>query len=186
MSTITSRSGNLLKSDDVDVLVNTVNCIGPMGKGIALAFKNAFPENYKAFRIACKKGWVRPGRIHVHELPPALCGAKYIFNFPTKRDWKDGSLMEDIEAGLVDLIRLCGKLKIKSIALPPLGCGNGGLDWREVRPKIVAALSDLPNLRVVLYDPPGFFEKTATAPVKVPVTLVRARSAGRDGFVAPF
>lgn len=184
MSEFESARGNLLKGDDtIDALVNAVNCVGVMSKGIALDFKKAFPDCFKLYKIACKKGWVRPGRVHVYECPPAICGPQLIFNFPTKRHWKDNSLMEDIDSGLVDLVRLIKKMKVRSIAIPPLGCGNGGLDWREVRPKIVEALKDIPNLRVVLYDPPGF--KPAPTPAPEGATK-RARSPGREGFCAPF
>jgi O-acetyl-ADP-ribose deacetylase (regulator of RNase III) len=133
--------GDLLKAD-VDALVNTVNTVGVMGKGVALQFKNAFPENYEAYRRAAKDEAIELGRMFVFDIGK-LTRPRFIINFPTKKHWKGRSRLEDIEAGLVDLVRVIRKLDIKSIAVPPLGCGNGGLDWEDVRPRIEAALAPL-------------------------------------------
>ena len=106
-----------------------------MGKGIALQFKQAFPENFRAYDRACEAGEVRPGRMFVFETH-SMIGPKYIINFPTKRHWRGNSRIEDIEAGLEALIADGEAAGIQSIAVPPLGCGLGGLDWDDVRPRI--------------------------------------------------
>ena len=145
--------GNLLTAD-VEALVNTVNCVGYMGKGIALQFKKAFPANNDAYRAACVKGEVQIGRMFVHATGSAL-NPKVIINFPTKRHWRDKSRLEDIEAGLIALVAEVQRLGISSIAIPPLGCGLGGLDWDDVRPRIETAFAPLPQVRVLLYAPAG-------------------------------
>src|SRR5262245_12174692 len=128
------RTGNLLDAE-ADALVNTVNTEGVMGKGIALQFKKAFPENYEAYRRACSLGEVRPGRVFVYNTFK-LHGPRFIMNFPTKRHWRERARLVDIAAGLNDLVSQIESLNIKSIAVPPLGCGNGGLSWRTVYPMI--------------------------------------------------
>lgn len=147
------RQGNILNAE-ADVLVNTVNCVGVMGRGIALQFKKAFPEMFRAYQLVCKRGALKPGTVLVHDLsrfePP-----RYIINVPTKRHWKGKSLMEDIETGLDALIAKLRELDIASVAIPPLGCGLGGLDWGEVRPRIERAFQTLPKLQVFLYKPEG-------------------------------
>src|SRR5882757_8673817 len=132
---ITETHGNLLR-DDAQALVNTVNTVGVMGKGIALQFKRAFPEVFAAYASACKAGEVRTGVVQ----PVALSGGRWVLNFPTKRHWRQPSRIEDIRAGLDDLVRVIEKLEITSIAVPPLGCGNGGLPWAEVRALIIEKL----------------------------------------------
>jgi O-acetyl-ADP-ribose deacetylase (regulator of RNase III) len=150
---IHSTQGDILR-DESEAIVNTVNCVGVMGRGIALQFRNAYPENYKAYEKACQRGEVQPGRMFVHETGE-LTGPRYIINFPTKRHWRGKSRMEDIDSGLEALVELLRKKKIQSIALPPLGSGLGGLDWSEVRPRIVTALGDLNDLKVTIYEPAG-------------------------------
>ena len=131
-------TGNLLEAD-VEAFVNTVNTEGVMGKGIALQFSKKFPEMAQAYQQACKAGEVRPGHMHVFERGDML-NPRYLINFPTKRHWRSPSRMEDIEAGLTALVEEIRRRGIRSIAVPPLGCGNGGLDWRDVRPAIERAL----------------------------------------------
>ncbi len=143
--------GNLLEAD-VDALVNTVNAEGVMGKGIALQFKKAFPDNFRAYERACKAGEVAPGHMHVVR---RLASPRFIINFPTKKQWRHPSKLEYVRDGLVDLVAQVRKLGIRSIAVPPLGCGNGGLEWSEVRPLIVAAFEDVSDVRVVLFEPAG-------------------------------
>src|SRR5271169_1518288 len=138
-------SGDILQAD-VEALVNTVNCVGIMGRGIALQFKNAFPGNFKAYEAACAREEVQPGKMFVFETE-ALTNPKYIINFPTKRHWRGKSRIEDIEAGLTALGAEIRTRGIQSVAIPPLGCGLGGLDWEEVRPRIEAAFRDLPDVR---------------------------------------
>lgn len=147
------KSGDLL-ADGAEALVNTVNCVGVMGRGLALSFKNAFPANFAAYEQACGRGEVRPGSMMVFETG-AQDGPRYIVNFPTKRHWREDSRMEDIEAGLEDLAGVVRARGIRSIAVPPLGCGLGGLDWAQVEPRILAALGPLDDVRVALYAPAG-------------------------------
>lgn len=148
---IRETSGNLLRAD-AEALVNTVNTEGVMGKGIALQFKKAYPAMYDDYRKAAKAGDVRLGRVQVWPTGQ-MTGPKYIINFPTKGHWKSRSRIADIEAGLVDLIRVIRELEITSIAVPPLGCGNGGLDWRDVEPRIVRAFGQIPEVDVLLFAP---------------------------------
>lgn len=150
---IARTQGNILQAD-AEALVNTVNCDGFMGKGIALQFKKAHPQNFDAYHKACKAGEVRPGRMFVVELNSML-HPKYIVNFPTKRHWRGKSRYEDIESGLQALVAEVKRRGIRSIAIPPLGCGLGGLDWNRVRPMIEQAFADLPNVRVLLFEPAG-------------------------------
>jgi len=150
---IEHTQGNLL-SADAEALVNTVNCVGYMGKGIALQFKQAFPGNFKAYQRACKAEEVQPGRMFVFETG-GLVNPRYIINFPTKRHWRGNSRVADIESGLEDLVAAVRRLGIRSIAIPPLGSGLGGLDWQQVRPRIEAAFADLPDVHVLLYEPKG-------------------------------
>lgn len=145
------KKGNIL-DDDAEALVNTVNCVGVMGKGIALQFKQAFPDNYRVYREACRRNEVQPGKMFIYDAGD-LFSRKFIINFPTKRHWRGKSRLEDIELGLRELGRVVKQLEIKSIAIPPLGCGNGGLDWKVVRPKIEAVFAQLPDVKVHLYEP---------------------------------
>lgn len=144
--------GNLLEAE-VDALVNTVNTKGVMGKGVALQFKRAFPENYKAYRRACVAGEVALGRMFVFD-SGQLERPRYIVNFPTKEHWRSRSRLADIEAGLEDLRRVLTELGIESVALPPLGCGLGGLAWSDVRPRIEQALADL-SVHALVFEPHG-------------------------------
>lgn len=151
--------GNLLDAE-VEALVNTVNTVGVMGKGIALMFKEAFPLNFRDYEIACESKEVSVGKMFVTETA-ALEGPRWIINFPTKKHWRQPSKLEWIEAGLQDLHKVITDLKIKSIALPPLGAGNGGLDWREVRSKIEQALGDLEDVDVLVYEPTDTYQNVA-------------------------
>ena len=156
---IKHAKGNLLQAD-AEALVNTVNCVGFMGKGIALQFKQAWPGNFEAYAKACKAGNVRPGQMFIWETG-RIVDPKFIINFPTKRDWRGKSRIADIESGLRALIADVRRLGIRSIAVPPLGCGNGGLNWRDVRPLIEAAFAELPAVSVLLYGPEGAPEAEA-------------------------
>src|SRR3990172_1454256 len=140
--------GNLLNAE-AEALVNTVNSVGHMGKGVALQFKKAFPENFLFYQKACRAGEVRPGRMLVFETGSMLT-PKYVINFPTKRHWRGPSRYEDIESGLDALIKEVKRRGVRSIALPPLGCGLGGLDWDRVRPMIEAAFAKVPDVEVML------------------------------------
>lgn len=152
--TIETGTGNLLASS-AEALVNTVNTVGVMGKGIALQFKNAYPEAFKAYAAACKRGEVETGKMFVFETGQLGPSARFIINFPTKKHWKGKSKLEYIETGLVDLVRVVRELGIVSIAVPPLGCGNGGLQWSVVEPLIRGAFDQLPEVTVFLHAPDG-------------------------------
>lgn len=153
-------TGDILQAE-AEALVNTVNCVGVMGRGIALQFKHAFPANFKIYAAACDRGEVQPGRMFVTETG-LLAGPRYIINFPTKRHWRGKSRMEDIEAGLAALMQELRQRGIRSVAIPPLGSGLGGLDWAEVRPRIEAALSALPEVDVLIFEPLEATRETTT------------------------
>lgn len=146
---IHSVSGDILKSD-AEAIVNPVNCVGVMGRGLALQFKKAFPANFKAYAAACHRYEVWPGQLLVFD--NKVIQPRYIINFPTKLHWKDKSWMKDIELGLMALAKTIGDYGLHSIAIPKLGCGLGGLNWSEVRPRIESALRHLNDVRVILYE----------------------------------
>lgn len=145
------KTGDIL-GEDVEALVNTVNCVGIMGRGIALQFKRAYQENFSAYEAACRRTEVVPGRMFVFETGQ-LTNPRYIINFPTKRHWRGKSRIEDIESGLDALASEVRTRGIRSIAIPPLGAGLGGLDWADVRPRIERAMLGLPDVRVVVFEP---------------------------------
>ena len=145
------KTGDILR-EDAEALVNTVNCVGIMGRGVALQFKHAFPENFRAYAAACAQGQVQPGRMFVHETG-WLANPKFIINFPTKRHWKGKSRIDDIDSGLVALVEEIRRRGVRSIAIPPLGAGLGGLDWAIVRRRIEDALNSLAEVRVTVYEP---------------------------------
>lgn len=151
--------GNMLDAR-VEAMVNTVNTVGVMGKGIALMFKERFPENFAAYEAACRAGEVEVGRMFV-QAGVELDGPRWIINFPTKKHWRQPTRMEWIESGLADLKTVIRTRGIRSIALPALGCGNGGLDWAEVRPRIETALADLADVEVVIYEPTAKYQNVA-------------------------
>ena len=132
--TMRFATGDIL-AEGAEALVNTVNCVGVMGKGIALQFKKAFPENFRAYAKACQRGEVKLGAMFVFRTG-TVTNPRYIINFPTKHHWRSNSRIEAIDMGLKDLARVIRAHGIRSIALPPLGCGLGGLDWGNVRPRI--------------------------------------------------
>jgi O-acetyl-ADP-ribose deacetylase (regulator of RNase III) len=150
---ITHTQGNLLTAD-VEALGNTVNCVGLLGKGIALQFQQAFPDNFKIYQKACRAHEVKPGCMFIYETGSTV-NPRYIINFPTKRHWRGKSRIEDIDSGLKALIDDVRRLSIRSIAVPPLGSGLGGLDWNVVRPKIEQAFAELPGVEVLLFEPQG-------------------------------
>lgn len=150
---VKQQKGNIFHSD-AQALVNTVNCVGIMGRGIALQFKKAFPDNFKFYAQACDRAEVCLGSMLVYERD-RMTGPRYIINFPTKQHWKSRSRLEDIEAGLQALVRTVRELHIQSIAVPPLGCGLGGLSWSDVRPRIDSAFAAVPDVQVELFEPSG-------------------------------
>lgn len=148
---IITAKGDLLRAQ-VDALINPVNCVGVMGKGLALQFRKEYPEMFRVYALACEAGEVLPGRIHVWPTGAAAL-PRFILNFPTKRHWRDASRLDDIEAGLRDLVAVIQRLGIRSIAIPALGAGLGGLEWSAVRPLIVQVLEPLVAAEVHLYEP---------------------------------
>ena len=151
--------GNLLEAP-VEAAVNTVNTIGVMGKGIALMFKEAFPDNFRRYEQACKRKEIRVGQMFVTE-NLAIDGPRWIINFPTKQHWRQPTKLKWVIDGLQDLRRIIEQNGIRSVAVPPLGCGNGGLDWGDVRPEIVRALSALKNVEVLVYEPTDAYQNVA-------------------------
>ena len=172
------KTGDVL-SEKAEALVNTVNCVGVMGRGVALQFKKAFPDNFKAYAKACKADEVRPGRMFVFETN-RLDNPRYIINFPTKRHWRGKSRIADIESGLVALAGEIRERGIRSIALPPLGSGLGGLEWAEVRSRIEAALGELAAaVSIVVFEPDG----PPDASVMARLTEVPAMTPGRAALI---
>lgn len=156
---ITYTTGNLLDAE-VEALVNTVNTVGVMGKGIALMFKERFPANMAAYAQACKSGEVQTGRMFVTETDE-LMGPRWIVNFPTKQHWRAKSQLQWIIDGLADLRGFIERNQVRSIALPPLGAGNGGLDWAEVKPHIDQALGDLQGVEIIVFEPTAKYQNVA-------------------------
>lgn len=148
---ITYTQGNLLDAD-VEALVNTVNTVGVMGKGIALMFKERFPKNMTEYVKACKAKQVNTGKMFITQTDE-LMGPHWIVNFPTKQHWRAKSKMEWIQDGLVDLRKFLETNKVKSIAIPPLGAGLGGLSWHEVKAEIEKVLSGIRSTEVIVYEP---------------------------------
>jgi len=169
------KTGDIL-AEDAEALVNTVNCVGVMGRGIALQFKKAFPDNFRAYSEACKRGEVQPGRPFLYETGE-LTNPLYIINFPTKRHWRGDSRLEDIDTGLAALAVLIREHGIRSIAVPPLGSGLGGLDWNKVRPRIEETLMGFNELRTVVFEPTEAFEKGRTVRSRKAPKMTSGRAA---------
>jgi O-acetyl-ADP-ribose deacetylase (regulator of RNase III) len=156
---ISYMQGNLLDAR-VEALVNTVNTVGVMGKGIALMFKEQYGHNFDLYAAACKAKKVKVGQMFVTETGE-LDGPRWIINFPTKDHWKGNSRLEWVESGLEDLKRVLRERKIRSVAIPPLGAGNGGLDWPTVKERIDAALSELEDVEVTVFEPTDKYQNVA-------------------------
>jgi O-acetyl-ADP-ribose deacetylase (regulator of RNase III) len=169
------QQGDILQAD-AEALVNTVNCVGIMGRGIALQFRKAFPENYEAYRAVCDRGELHPGTMLVFNLN-RLQNPRYIINFPTKRHWRGKSRIEDIQGGFQALVEEVRQRGITSVALPPLGCGLGGLDWEQVRPLIEEAFCALPGVRVLVYEPAGAPAAERMATTKKAPNMTPGRAA---------
>ena len=155
------KQGNILK-DKSEAIINTVNCVGVMGRGIAFQFKQIYPDNFKEYKRACDKGEVQLGKMFVYSLE-TLFNPKYIINFPTKNHWKEKSNIKYIESGLIALKDIIKKYKIKSIAIPPLGCGLGGLYWNEVKTLIKTTFSDIKDVDFIIYEPSDYIETIKTS-----------------------
>jgi len=156
---VTYTQGNLLEAD-VDAVVNTVNTVGIMGKGIALMFKEQFPRNFEAYSRACDTGEVQIGKMFVTE-NKELFGPRWIINFPTKTHWRVNTKIEWVEDGLRDLVRVIREKNISSVAVPPLGCGNGGLNWQDVRPLVEEAFGALEGVNAIVYEPTSKYQNVA-------------------------
>ena len=167
--------GNLLDAE-AEAVVNTVNTVGVMGKGIALQFKEAFPDNFRAYKAACNAGDVRVGQMFVTS-NETLTHPKWIINFPTKKHWRHPTKIEWVHEGLRDLRRVIADKGIRSVAVPPLGCGNGGLDWERVRPIIESMLSGLAGVEVVVYEPTTAYQNQAKRVGSEGLTPARAMVA---------
>jgi len=181
--------GNILESD-AQALVNTVNTFGVMGKGIALQFKKTFPDNFKKYKKACENGEIDTGEMFVTE-ENTIYGKKIIINFPTKKDWKKPSEYRYIEEGLNSLLDVIKKYKIKSIAIPPLGCGNGGLNWERVKRMIEKKLDNL-DIDVYIYEPNELIkekikkERVKLTPARALMLYVLYDLARKGEFVSEF
>lgn len=184
------KTGDLLSSQ-AEALVNTVNTQGVMGKGIALQFKNTFPQNYKLYVKACKNNEVMTGKLLVTEEETLLYGKKIIINFPTKTSWKLPSEYQYIEDGLIELVRLIKKENIKSIAIPPLGSGNGGLDWNRVKKIMEKYLSNM-DCEVFIYEPNAAIqeklkkERVKLTPARAMLLSVLYELVGNREFISEF
>lgn len=164
---------NILESD-AEALVNTVNTMGIMGKGIALQFKEKFPLNFKLYQKACKNNQVVTGLMFVTRTS-TFTNPKYIINFPTKTNWRTPSKLEYIEEGLNDLVSVLLENHIQSVTLPPLGCGNGGLDWKDVKPIIEKKLSPISNkISIEVIEPGHHVYARTTMAEAPPLTKPRA------------
>lgn len=186
---ITFKTGNLFDTE-CEALVNTVNCVGVMGRGVALQFKKRFPENFKAYEKACRNNEVMPGKMFVYRTDGML-NPKWIINFPTKRHWRGASRLEDIDSGLDDLVRVIRDNGIHSLVLPPLGCGLGGLNWGDVKRLISTKLGPLPETQIQVFEP-GNNPVPAIPNVAVPnmtpgrAALVMLVKRYLDGLLDPF
>jgi len=167
--------GDLLNSD-AEAIVNTVNCVGIMGRGIALQFKKMYPANFKAYAAACDAGEVIPGKMFVFETGE-MTNPKYIINFPTKKHWRGNSKLEDIESGLKALRDEIVRRGIKSVAIPPLGSGLGGLPWPAVKSRMIDALESLENVDLIIYEPRVDSDRMARHQRKDPPKLTSYRAA---------
>ena len=164
------KTGDILK-EEAEALVNAVNCVGVMGRGIALQFKRAFPENFKAYAARCRRSAMQPGRVFVFETCQ-LTNPRYIINFPTKRHWRGKSRIEDIESGSAALAEEIRSRNIRSIAIPPLGSGLGGLKWPEVRVRLRAALKEFEDVKIIIFEPGGgLADERANRSSDVPVAI---------------
>ncbi len=173
--TISFKKGDMF-AEHVDALVNTVNCVGVMGKGVALEFKKRWPANFKAYKNLCDAKELSPGRMFIFDNSELFAseGPRYLVNFPTKAHWRSKSKLSYVAGGLDALAEEIKSLGIKSIAIPPLGCGNGGLDWCDVRPLIEAKLSGLEGVDIVVFPPKDAVDQPEHVNATLPMTFERA------------
>lgn len=173
--TISFKKGDMF-SEAVDALVNTVNCVGVMGKGVALEFKKRWPDNYKEYKKLCSSKDLRPGKVFVFDTKQLFPtdGPRFLVNFPTKDHWRAKSKLDYVESGLDALVEAIKDYGIKSIAIPPLGCGNGGLEWSDVKPLIIEKLDNLSNVDVRVFYPKEAFDEPEYSHPKFAMTFERA------------
>ncbi|WP_338815028.1 macro domain-containing protein [Bernardetia sp. Wsw4-3y2] len=147
--------GNILESN-TEVIINPVNTVGVMGKGLALQFKQKFPTNYKIYKEACKNKTIDIGKLLLvsdFKNESNLERKQFIINFPTKKHWRNPSKIEYIEEGLKDLVRIIETQKFESMAIPALGCGLGGLEWEDVRFLLEKYLEKIEGIKITIYEP---------------------------------
>jgi len=180
--TIEYKTGDMF-DEPTEAIVNTVNCVGVMGKGVALEFKRRWPENYRAYKHLCDAGDLRPGKMFIFDNGGLMADGqhRYLINFPTKQHWRAQSKLDFIEQGLDDFIRNIRNLGIMSVALPPLGCGNGGLDWNDVRPLIEDKLAPLQDVHFVVFAP-GSEKAPAPEQEGIPTDLTVGRATMMVAF----
>jgi O-acetyl-ADP-ribose deacetylase (regulator of RNase III) len=173
--TIEYKNGDMF-DEPTEAIVNTVNCVGVMGKGVALEFKRRWPANFKAYKLACADKALTPGKMFIFDNDGFLDSEKHRFliNFPTKQHWRSKSKIEYVKDGLVDFAEQVRRIGIKSVALPPLGCGNGGLEWSDVRPLIEDAVSSLPDVHFVIFGPAELSAHPEQSDVPSDLTVGRA------------
>lgn len=172
---ITFKKGDMFV-EPVDAIVNTVNCVGVMGKGVALEFKKRWPANYKFYKKACDSKELEPGKMLIfdnQELFPSD-GPRYLVNFPTKSHWRSKSKLSYVDDGLDALVEKINEYNIRSIAIPPLGCGNGGLDWKEVKSLITSKLGNLESVNIVVFAPWSSDDEPEFSHANFPMTFERA------------
>lgn len=168
------KQGDLFEQD-VDAIVNTVNCVGIMGKGVALEFKRRWPDNYLAYKRVCAENELSPGKLFIHQTRDLFSNdpLRYIINFPTKSHWRSKSKIEYIDLGLDALLRELDLLDIRSIAMPPLGCGNGGLSWSAVKSLIESKLQNH-KANIIVLEPKDKLESLEQDVEPISMTLQRA------------
>tara|TARA_R110000787_G_scaffold284415_1_gene398098 strand:- start:23682 stop:24719 length:1038 start_codon:yes stop_codon:yes gene_type:complete len=172
---ISFKKGNMF-DEPVQAVVNTVNCVGVMGKGVALEFKNRWPANFKAYKKLCDSDGLKPGQMFIFDTKELFAseGPRYLINFPTKAHWRSKSKISYVEDGLDALAKTIQSYGIKSVAIPPLGCGNGGLDWAEVKPLIVSKLSQIEGIDIIVFAPKEADDEPEYVHSSFPMTYPRA------------
>lgn len=185
--TLTFQKGDMF-AEPVDAIVNTVNCVGVMGKGVALEFKKRWPENFTAYKELCDAKRLSPGEMFVFENTPLFDSnePRYLINFPTKSHWRSKSKLSYVKDGLEALVHEIKQYNIKSIAIPPLGCGNGGLDWADVKPLIISSLSNLNGVDVLVFAPFEDLETPEHINADFPMTFERAVLLKSLGDLGPY
>jgi O-acetyl-ADP-ribose deacetylase (regulator of RNase III)/uncharacterized protein YwgA len=173
--TLSFQDGDLF-AEPVEALVNTVNCVGVMGKGVALEFKRRWPENFKAYKKLCDAKQLAPGKLYIFETKGLFSseGPRFLVNFPTKDHWRSKSQLSYVKDGLDALAKAICDYRITSIAIPPLGCGNGGLDWADVKPLILSKLGELEGVEIIVFQPKIVADEPEHIHAKFPMTFERA------------